>query len=155
MEIRKDTFFRYRNKHGEVVVCVRIKDDDAHTLSVGIAFCNPIDFNLRRDIRVRKGHGLASKRARQEQGTPGCFSIYLPERVRDIEETELRDEMRKHILWLLRSSSDNFGFARYLGKSSGAFSNWLLPFQQELLKCTISPQQTKKYTGTNSTTSPL
>lgn len=155
MKIKKDTFFRYRNKHGEVVVCVRIIDDEARILPVGIAFCNPIDFNLRRDIRVRKGHGLASKRVRQVRGTPGCFDIFLPEKVGDIEKAELHNAIRERILWLLRSSSNNFGFPRYAGKKEGAFSKWVKPFQRELLKCTISPQQTRKYTGKNSTTNPL
>jgi hypothetical protein len=63
LKVEKRSFLRFRNKYGEVIACLDVGGENDKTIPVGVAFCNPKDFNLRRSIRNQKGHGLAvSKR---------------------------------------------------------------------------------------------
>lgn len=71
--IRKHCWYNFRNCYGEVVACAEEKRSptvvinsevvrQVRYLLVGFAFCNPVDFCLKRSIRVSRGTGISRKR---------------------------------------------------------------------------------------------
>lgn len=135
MNIGKTSFLRHRNRWGEIIVCVNVTDESSLTLPIGISFCNPQDFNLRRDIRVNKGHGLAAKRAQQAPDVAGSFFVHLGDTVGNIGVEELPGVVEKQVIDILRRKSTSdvpFGFPKYEGIGRGDFMKWVVPFCEEL-----------------------
>ena len=143
MEVEKDEFMgkeaflkyflRFRNNHGEVIVCVRVENKNDAILPAGFAFCNPLDFKHQRENRVRAGHGIAARRAERAPDVPGSYTIQLRCAVVNIDRRKLFGEIRERVVEILRrkSPSDFFGF-HYKGKLPGEFEKWVVPFCEEL-----------------------
>lgn len=139
IKIGRNSFLFFRNNFGEVVVCVRVAHESDRVALVGVAFCNPADLNLRRDIRVMKGHGLAVKRARQAPHVAGSFCIQLEDTAGNIGEEKLSDVITELVIKNLRRKrvdAEPFGFPRYRGMGVGEFMEWVTPFCKELPQCT-------------------
>ena len=128
-------FLRFRNDHGEVVVCVIARNKSVTILPAGFAFCNPLDFNHRRENRVRAGHGIAAKRAERGPGAPGSYNIILPDAIGKIDRGNLFGVIKERVIDVLRrksTSDDLFGFPPYRGEGEGDFAKWIDPFCTEL-----------------------
>lgn len=136
MKIGKDAFLRFRNVHGEVIVCVHFEGREENILQAGFAFCNPLDFNHRRENRVLAGHGIASKRARQAPIVAGSSLILLPDTTKDMEGRKLFGVIREQVIDILRRKSANLFDFQYGGKRPGEFEKWIVPFCKELIQCT-------------------
>jgi len=128
LKIGKRSFLRFRNKYGEVVACLDVGGEDDKTIPVGVAFCNPKDFNLRRKIRVQKGHGLAASRADKAlKEVPATFVMEFEDTLGSIGGEKLLEHMKEIITNYL--SVGRFGFGTYHSpKKDGEFTGWFVPF---------------------------
>jgi hypothetical protein len=131
LKVDKRSFLRFRNKFGEVVACLNVGGEEDKTIPVGVAFCNPRDFNLRRKIRMQKGHGLAVHRAeRAAEGVPGSVNIVLDNALGSMTDEERLERVRDMVVKYL--SEGQFGFKTYAGERDGEFVSWFVPFVKTL-----------------------
>jgi hypothetical protein len=133
LKAEKKSFLRFRNDHGEVVACLNVGGADDKTIPVGVAFCNPKDFNLRRKIRTQKGHGLASSRADKALGekVPATLVMEFEDTLGSIGEEKLLEHMTEVITDYL--SRGLFGFKTYASeRKDGEFVAWFVPFMKAL-----------------------
>lgn len=133
LKIGKRSFLRFRNKYGEVIACLNAGGGDDRTVFVGVAFCNPKDFNLRRAIRTKKGHGLASSRADKmpSERAPGTFVTVFDDALGDIGGEELAKRMTAEVTDYLNKGLFGFG-AYHSPKKDGEFMQWFVPFVKTL-----------------------
>ena len=151
--LNEPNYFRIRNDHGEVLACAfpRLTGSASFAVYIGFSFCNPVDFNLDRDLRILHGHKAAEGRAkvcallipRNRDPNKGAFYIEFDEAFEDIDQKELVDKVRNEIYKTLVCQSGMvwpFGF-KYYGDGDGKFKEWLTKF------CMAWPKELlKKYT---------
>ncbi len=136
LEAGKKAFFRHRNDFGEVIVCVDEYEEKDRTIQIGVAFCNPRDFNLRRNVRAVKGYSIAAHRASlAPAGVGGSRVLVLPDTIVHIGEEVLPEIFEECIIKYLCNNSvyaERFGFSPYQGEGKGEFLKWIGPFCAEL-----------------------
>jgi hypothetical protein len=128
LKVDKKSFLRFRNKYGEVVACLNVGGADDKTIPVGVAFCNPKDFNLRRKIRMQKGHGLAVHRAEwADEGVPASANLVMEDDFINLSGEERLERVREMLVKYL--SEGQFGFKTYASdRKEGEFVKWFVPF---------------------------